>query len=416
MHSRDLANIEDFKSHHLFLLMGENPLPNAIAVLTLLCDGGVPYLIHTKRTHAQAHYLANVLQDFPPFQSAQFINLGESHAEASVIRQKIQAIAKTITGQIGMNYTGDTKVMAVHAYRAIEAVHPQAKFSYLDSNTLEMMIDEDEAPSLRLKVSPPLTLEQLFRLHGLSWQPTNPPGDRPIQAEAAAKLAQFYQSNDLRKAWQQWCHQTLRPYTKDAYNHWRTEAELQTVPPLAIGSLPSIIREELFATYLHTEAQELWLQAAPKLGFDSITQFCAWLDGTWLEHHTLSEIQQIAPTLNIHDSRISFNIRDPLKPYQSWAKFEFDVAFMQGYHLFALSCTTATGRSQCKQKLMEASVRARQLGGSEARIALVCSYQHPDSLRSELEVATRNRKIAVFGRSDLPNLGQKIINWVKQNG
>ncbi|MBD2023921.1 DUF1887 family protein [Leptolyngbya sp. FACHB-711] len=373
-------------------------------------------MIHTKRTHAQAHYLANVLQEFSSFQPAELINLGESHAEASVIRQEIQTIAKPLTGRVGMNYTGGTKVMAVHAYRAIEAVQPNAEFSYLDSNTLELMIDEDVAPSLRFKVSPPLTLEQLFRLHGLSWQPNNPPGDCPIQPEAATRLVQFYQSHDLRKAWQHWCHRTLRPQTKDAYNHWRTEAELEKVSPLAIASLPSVIREDLFAAYLHANTQELWLQAAPKLGFNGITQFCAWLNGTWLEHYTLSEAQRIAPLLNIHDSRISFNIRDPLKPYQDWAKFEFDVAFMQGYHLFALSCTTATGRSQCKEKLMEASVRARQLGGSEARIALVCCYQHPDSLRSELEVATRNRRIAVFGRSDLPILGQKIVNWVKQNG
>lgn len=65
---------------------------------------------------------------------------------------------------------------------------------------------------------------------------------------------------------------------------------------------------------------------------------------------------------------------------------------------------------------MDASVRARQLRGSGAQIVLVCCCQYPDSLRSELEVATRNRRIALFGQSDLPNLGQKIVNWVKQNG
>lgn len=396
--------------------MGENPLPNAIAVLSLLGDGGIPYLIHTKRTTTQAHYLANVLRESARFQPAVFIDLGESQAEASVIRQKIQAIARPLTGRIGMNYTGGTKPMSVHAYRAMSAIHPDAVFSYLDSNTLEMMFDQDEQPSVRQKVSPTLTLDQLFRLHGLSWQPDHPPCDRPIQPEAAATLAQFYQSDDLRIAWQQWCRRVLRPQTKNDYDRWHSEDALAAVRPLAIADLPAPIREDLLSLYFETTRTELSLQTASKLGFSSITQFCAWLDGLWLEHHTLHEIQRMSPSLNVHDSRMSFNIRDPQKPYQSWAKFEFDVAFMQGYHLFALSCTAATGRSICKQKLLEASVRARQLGGSEARIGLVCGYHRPVSLRSELEVTTRNRKVAVFGRSDWLRLGDRVSQWVKSNG
>lgn len=401
---------------HLFLLMGENPLPNAIAVLSLLGDGGIPYLIHTKRTTAQAHDLANVLRDSARFQPAVFINLGESQAEASVIRQKIQAIARPLTGRIGMNYTGGTKPMSVHAYRAMEAIHPNAIFSYLDSNTLEMMVDQDEQPSFRQKVSPTLTLDQVFRLHGLSWQSDHPPSDRPIHAEAAATLAQFYQSDELRTAWQQWCHQELRPRAKTEYDRWRDEAELERLEPLAIASLPAPIREDLLSLYFDATRTELPLQAAPKLGFDSIMQFCAWLDGLWLEHHTLNEIQRIHPDLKVHDSRMSFNIRNPQRPNQPWAKFEFDVAFMQGYHLFALSCTTATGRSLCKQKLLEASVRAQQLGGSEARIGLVCGYHRPDLLRSELDVVTRNRRVEVFGRSDWLQLGDRVSQWVKRNG
>lgn len=414
-------NVAIYQTDHLFLLAGENSLPNAIAALSLLRPGGTPYLIHTQRTKTQADYLAMVLGDFPTFQPAQLIDLGTSQAEASVIRQKIQAIAHRIpkdrlAGRVGMNYTGGTKPMAVHAYRAVEACHPNAVFSYLDSNTLEMMIDRDQGTSVRVKVSPTLSLEQLFRLHGLSWQPDHPPGDRPIQPEAAALMVRFYQSKDLRNAWRRWCDGVLRPATQNEYHRWRDESELVRVGGVAIASLPPVIREEMLATYFHASPTQLDLRLAPKLGFSSIAQLCAWLDGTWLEHDTLSHIQQVAPTLDIHDSRVSFNIRDPMKPNQLWAKFEFDVAFSRHYQLFALSCTTSSSRAVCKQKLLEASVRARQLGGSEARVGLVCCYHRPDSLRSELEVATRNRKIAVFGRSDLRSLGKKIAEWVKWNG
>ena len=113
---------------------------------------------------------------------------------------------------------------------------------------------------------------------------------------------------------------------------------------------------------------------------------------------------------------LGFHIVEPEPHNPRYDKFEFDVAFMQGYHLFALSCTTGTTRKGCKQKLLEASIRSRQLGGSEARGALVCGYHRANDLRAELEVMGRDNKIAVFGRQDWPQLGQKIAEWVKENG
>lgn len=44
------------------------------------------------------------------------------------------------------------------------------------------------------------------------------------------------------------------------------------------------------------------------------------------------------------------------------------------------------GLPLCKQKLMEANWRSRQLGCGEARVALVCCYDWAESLKSELEV------------------------------
>lgn len=88
---------------------------------------------------------------------------------------------------------------------------------------------------------------------------------------------------------------------------------------------------------------------------------------------------------------------------------------MRDYQLFALSCTTTDKHSLCKQKLFEAALRARQLGGAEARVALVCCHDRPELLKAELEIVTRDRKLAVFGRQDLEHLSQKIADWIGQN-
>jgi len=149
------------------------------------------------------------------------------------------------------------------------------------------------------------------------------------------------------------------------------------------------------------------------------------LHSTW---KTFEEVNQSQPYLEITcgawlidwsravtDELISFRIDEKALQSRRWEKFEFDVAFVRNYQLFAFSCATVSDRSTCKNKLFEVHTRTKQLGGAEARVGLVCCHNFPDSLRSELEVERRDQRVAVFGRNDLGDLGQKILNWVKQN-
>jgi hypothetical protein len=406
--------MNDYTVEHLFLLMGENPLPNAIAALTLLAPQGKPYLIFTLRTQVHANYLANVLGDFPHLQPVQLINLGTGQTEASVIRTRIQAVAQSLKGAVGIHYTGGTRVMAVHAYRAIEACHPAAVFSYLDTNSVEMVIDRDEEKSLRFPVKPRISLEQLFRLHGLQWQPERQPLRQPIQSPIATQLAQFHESPQLQKDWQGWCQGELYRQAKREYR-WQEEAQLARLPPLELDALSAPYRL-LLQDGFGGRGNQFILQDALKYGFQTITQCCDWLDGQWLAHYALAQVQEIADDCQIHDSHLGFLLETQLQSDRPWQKFEFDVAFMHHAHLFALVCTPSDQRTLCKQKFLDASVRARQLGGTEARVGLVCCYDYPDTLRSELERVSRNKKVAVFGRADLRSLGQKLATWVKQVG
>ena len=95
--------------------------------------------------------------------------------------------------------------------------------------------------------------------------------------------------------------------------------------------------------------------ASSKGGFNKIKHLCKWLDGEWLEHYVLQQVKNISSSYSISDSRMSFHIPDNTNN----DKFEFDVAFMRNYQLFALSCTTDTEPGLCKLKLFEAYRRAR---------------------------------------------------------
>jgi hypothetical protein len=404
------------QTDHLFLLMGENPLPNAVAALTLLRPGGTPHIIHTQQTQTQAANLLALLTTEFGYRAAPLINLDQSQAEASIIFRQVQRRADSLNGSVGMNYTGGTKPMSVHAYRALAAVRPEATFSYLDSNTSKITVESDRGPSQQLTPQVALSLKQLFQLHGLRWRAGQPPLTTPMLPEAATQLAHLYQSWDLARNWRQWCDRALLPLTKDR-DYWLPEEQLAQAPPVPLADLASPLRDVL-QTHLGAGRQHLTLAVANKLGFRSITALCAWLDGIWLEHYTLIQVRRLGLAWGSLQDQVGlgFHIIEPEPDNPRYDKFEFDVAFMQGYHLFALSCTSGTTRRGCKQKLLEASVRSRQLGGREARVALVCGYHRPEDLRRELEVMGQDRRVAVFGRYDWPRLGEKIAEWVERNG
>ncbi|MCA6524287.1 MAG: DUF1887 family protein [Pseudanabaena sp. M090S1SP1A06QC] len=405
----NISELDNYKVDHLFLLMGENPLPNYIATISLLNHYGTAYLVHTKRTKLQAQRLQQVLAQLNEFNVACLIDLGDRQADAHYIWEKLLPYVSNLQDSIGLNYTGGTKPMSVHAYRVIEHLYPSAIFSYLDANTLEIYFDNNQGESAHVKVSPQLSLSQMFQLHGLVWRV--PPSDLPIRADLAAEFAKLNQNPMIAEAWKQW-RKYFRSQTRNE-TQWKPETELRNLVPLSLRSLPLDFQSVL--QNMGAVNQSLSLAKACEYGFPDCTNVCEWLDGIWLEHHVLAQVQTIAKVANIQECKMSFRIDERASQSRRWEKFEFDVAFIRNCQLFALSCTTVSDRQTCKQKLFEANTRARQLGGIETRVGLVCCNDYPESLRSELEVETRDRKFAVFGRQDLSNLGQKVLNWVKQN-
>ena len=99
-------------------------------------------------------------------------------------------------------------------------------------------------------------------------------------------------------------------------------------------------------------------------------------------------------------------------------KFDLDVAALRGYQLFAISCTTYDRKKEIKIKLFEAYIRARQLGGDEARIGMVCfaPENHSDNNPANIEKEIKEEwdapgKFRIFGAEDLPHLTNRLKEW-----
>lgn len=391
---------EQYKVKHLFVLVGENPLPNYVAARTLLHDGGTVYLVFTKNTIFQKERLQGEDGLHKLDIKCQPVDLSDNESNAKeiydIIKTRVNESAKE--GKVGLNYTGGTKAMAVHAYRAIQELKPDAIFSYLDPRRLKMWINQDQQKPTAYDVPLHVSLEELFTLHGKYLLTNFPPITEPYLQELAAEIAKVHENQDSEKKWKEWCNK-LTPI-----------AELQ-------GLFPDVAN--LLGEYLDLP-QNKSLKNQAKADFSNFKEFHTWLNGTWLESYLLKKIQDISNNIGAQkeDIQMSFNIVDEKDKVNTNnkaedGKFEFDVAFIKGYQLFAISCTAKRGKSDCKEKLFEAYLRAKELGGDEARVALVCCYDDPQEIEDELaRFGTRDPKVKVFGRSHLAKLGDEIVAWV----
>ncbi|MCC3406032.1 MAG: DUF1887 domain-containing protein [Microcoleus sp. PH2017_10_PVI_O_A] len=423
----------DYKVNHLFLLVGENPLPNYVAAMKLLKTGGTAYLVYTNQTNPPKEQLKNALKN-QGFKSQPVAldkeNTASNKSNAHQIYTKIKENAQKIPTNelIGLHYTGGTNPMAIHAYRAIaDLQRTDTVYSYLDAKTLEIFIDHPNSDSTHRAVQLEVPLEVLFKLHKYEWQEGKKPLSEPVSPDAAAEFVRLYQNEEIAKTWRTWSNThrynnfgELKKAKDLETDQWKSEDELSDLSLSLTGVHSEII--EVLRQKLDASASQLSLRMTKtSKGFDNCQQVCAWLGGIWLEHYVLQQVKDLTPDLQLGESKMSFFMKK--SQTREGGVFEFDVAFMRSYQLFAISCTTSKDPKECKLKLFEAYTRAKQLGGDEARVALVCCCDNdpkkPQSLdrylKSQLEGSVSNPKIAVFIRKDLPNLKDKIADWVETN-
>lgn len=420
--------------NHLILLIGGNPLPNAVAGKLLVKSGGHISLIYSQETSDIAgkleRWFRKELKIYPGLIQ---VDAASPHS----IRSQISSMLSNRTPEtIGLNYTGGTKAMAVHAYQSVQAwaAKEGKRFisSYLDAQTLRLVIEENGEPTNAYapyigpyvgRVVEP-TLEQLLDMH--QWK-LSEPSRKTILPQTARTLSEIYsQPNYQQKtgAWRKWKKDLVKKCRRpdsgnansDEKRRWKEEHELCEIPI----EFPVLIGQKDLSLVFNALSQELGLDldasgvlmgdVADKQGCKA-ADICEWVDGKWLEHDCLGLLQSLQTDLKLQDCVQNVFVKGKLGDYP---EFEIDVVALRGYQLFAISCSTDASWSRLKPKLFEAFIRARQIGGDEARVALVCPSDKPQELQNQVEQdMDLNGRIQVFGRFHLPNLKEEFRKWIE---
>ncbi|MCA9940585.1 MAG: DUF1887 family protein, partial [Anaerolineales bacterium] len=407
-------------SDHLFLLVGGNPLPNLVSALLLARSTATIWLLHSKGEDKEpsTQKLAENLEDALQKKNGDWtIRLEPVPTVSNLdIENRIAEILKEIDkhppGRVGFNYTGGTKPMAIHTYRVMSAKweqkSPPPVFSYLDPQCLALRIDGgrgvEEAefsvlkmPAIRQAVA--LNVDELAALHNFT--PTN-------NQEKWATTDDVPELINLCRALLD-LHMT--PIGVETWRKWMFDEKLRAVPDPAQYPLLSGVRAAMDGLCGGTATPEciagILLPHKP-----SLPSCAKWFIGGWLEAYVHASLRQLQ-----NDFPVEVSVGLQYKQPGLGMSLDLDNAMMFGYQLFALSCMVSDGKNRkgtVKEHLLEVYVRARQLGGDEARVALVCYYDNARLLEQELMRSWDAKgKIRVFGKSELPELSRHLADWLR---
>ena len=399
----ELENIPDeYRTDHLLLLVGANPLPNYVAARLLTKPNSKIHLLHTQVTGESADSLQKVIQEY---QSKVTFELWQvDSADSAQIQSKVKEIVQSVqrSESVGLNYTGGTKTMAVHTYRVLEQTKQPIIFSYLDAQTLTLRFDGisgEQTRSVDVGKACAVNLDELAQLHGFAGFDSTPEQvtSNTVTEDILTALVEIH-------------------LTQEGYEQWREYGGTAYVDLPDLRTWPAIT-PFMIAIEQHLGINATSEQVAGVMGrFPQLISYSKWFNGTWLEEYVLRQLATLPANVGINSYGMGI---EPIRGTSSSrsASFDLDVAAMRGYQLFAFSCMVAgvrakRSRSAYKEHLLEVFVRARQLGGEEARVALVCHYDNPLALQAELEESLLSKGIVrVFGRQHLLKLNEYLYEW-----
>ncbi|MCG3173127.1 MAG: hypothetical protein GMKNLPBB_01305 [Myxococcota bacterium] len=374
------------RAQRLALLVGSNPLPNYLAACALRPSRIA--LVYTEQTREAKDRLGGELTNILGSHVAVDEPFVEDPTCATTVRRVLDPFMRSEAGgEVLLNYTGGTKVMAAHARLAFSCLGGRPEHaSYLDEGGMDrpprLRFDDGNSKPLSDYLEIPLTLATVLALHGITHKPQGTPAsttddacqilckvlaDPPLAAKLYSERKRLQKLGNPNKA-------ISEPFRADRYG---LSLSLQEFPT-----------ETQLSSFKNSKEKESWFK-----------QWFSFIGGEWLEIWLGDQIRALE-----RDPKPEITVGVNAYRGDSRAQLEVDVAVVRSHRSYFISCTTDQTKSLCKSKLFEVAVRSRQLGGDLARAAVVClaDDQTVSALQNDVDdVWGASNTTRVFGISDV---------------
>ena len=428
----------------LVLLIGTNTLPNFVVakyfmehnpslkrIWMITSDG----TLVQKSTEKLANNLTSVLKeinkemDFYSPISIKDIGNAESIFNTVVCMQQ-SIIRFENFSKVHLNYTGGTKAMSVHSYRAMkEKFKEHAEFSYLDARDFKLKIDHQKSKTTSdLRRIVDISMMELIKLHDC-----NEVGKFERKKKNTLELINKFQPAreylERLIGTDDWQDKLLK-LSQNGYELKTIVEDMYSTEE--ISSLE--IRMQEYVANEHISKAMRLLPAEYRLLQDDKTivlkndgnrkkkeKAADFFGGIWLEHYIYEFLYEkivemneglVAPRTIVIETDVSIKMENTLNK-----DFQIDVLLINGYQVCGISCTTDATQKICKGKSFEIIHRTQQFGGEEAKALQVCflSNEQIEEFESDIKShASTGSNFRVLGIDDLDpeRLWDKIKEFV----
>ena len=448
----------------LILTVGTNPLPVWVAWYHLKEKLQPPIkvrLVHTAGTVDEKKRLELY------FEGASFLDpIQTSAGDPNTVYNDIRRILRdslTETADLHVHYTGGTKVMGVETVSAIEAQlrdnqDGPLQTSYLDprGESGPTIVSRDGTLVSDTRQNVDLEFNRIALLNGFTlgpfehkywdgknWKTEFCPGTLPDslsqeQLEAGVTVLSAVCDDskwkDFRELFSNRDSEWNRIFSSKHGNFsYPQQGGTFNLPSNADSCWQEDILPKLNPVYPHCR----WNTIAGELSYPSgrcasedqrsdLEQMHKFFNGIWLEYGAYVAFKDALERIKENSDRRNYKLfhnvyarRDDSTRGSEVKVFELDVVAVLGYQIVVVSCTVGSRQEMIKQKGMEAILRARQLGGDEARAIVLCSTDQisAELIENELkdEMGSASEPLQVWGRNRWRELSEEFLEYLSND-
>jgi len=308
-------------------------------------------LFHTAQTQGVAENLKMILNEKikdAPVETRKFANATDCKSIRDDFASELEKLPNE-GSSFHLDYTGGTKAMAAHSrwcmWKKLNE-NSDACCSYLDESSGKLKFDNGCEYLLDSSLIQ-LDLDTLLRLHEIE-RKNKESGFALMSYDNFDKMAEkVLEDDELKLAIELNRIHRISPDKTRSFTEAKKEENIYNATALGLDGIPAAIPGDDWKSK----------------DFEAWTKF---LRGDWLE----VLVEKLVKDLSKDDGSVHIH-RDIQCENKAGRPFQIDVLVIRGHRLYLISCTMCDDIRSCKSKLIEASVRAAQMGGGLARCCLV---------------------------------------------